>query len=664
MLLCISGYSFGQKGIIGKDIYKAVEDSLLKELELLEGKDQFPVLLELVNATRREEPDLGASYLERAKPWINESVINRDLVRYKVSQSAVLLSQLKYEEVKTIGEEVLAIKDNVAQAEDVFALYQVLGTAYSYFGEQEKAQEAFLIGLHLADSLDYELDKSGLYNSIGMVHQSMKDSSQTEKNYLKAMALAEKNNQTETLTIVKGNLAIFYTNRKRYTLAEEMIRAVIKENVLAGERSLEGTNYNNLGVVCFYQERYAEGLKHLRKALEIAIELKQPSLEAVRYTNVGEAYLELGLFTKAEEYIINGLERSKALNNAPYYENSLKTASGLFERMGKHKQALQYYKSYSAVNDSLINEKRVQAVAELQEKYESEKREREILSLSNQNVEAERKVKTLNFTVLGMALGLFGLGFLLYFLRQNNLKNTIIQNKNLQIASDKISLLERDNEINQLESLVKGQESERERLAKELHDGLGGLLAISHSTLSNLENAEGKTNGVVSQARKLVGDAYHQVRQISHNLMPLDLEKFGLVPTLQSMIELVNNQNDIAIDFHTYHFESQLRDEMGLNIYRVVQEAISNILKYAKAENVLIELIQHEGMISLTIEDDGEGFDLKENAAGIGLKNMRNRIERLKGNFEIESSRGSGTSISIQIPHQQIDEGALKQAQT
>lgn len=127
------------------------------------------------------------------------------------------------------------------------------------------------------------------------------------------------------------------------------------------------------------------------------------------------------------------------------------------------------------------------------------------------------------------------------------------------------------------------------------------------------------------------------------------------------MISLVSNQNEINIDFRTYQFELALNNELGLNIYRIVQEAITNILKYAKAKNVLIELIQHEQHISLSIEDDGVGFDHNNISSGIGIQNMKNRSEILQGTFSLESKPKEGTSISVQIPIPLTDS---KQVQT
>ncbi len=626
-------------------------DSLKCRLELLESVKRFDILLELSEQTRREDPAKAESYMLEAKEYVNESYINQKLFDFYKYMAGVKLSQNQYNDCLELTEKALKLEYEDLDLKAHSSVYEQRGLAYSFLGKNVKAQEALYKGLRIADSLKLDTLKSSIYNSIGTVYLAMKDTIMVEKYFLQALDLARKVDSKKSIAAVLGNLAIIYTNQERYSDAEKLIFETIEIANKGNNKRIVGSNYYNLGAIYNAQAKHDKSLEFLQKGLEIAKQYQNSSSIAFGYLNIGVAHMELQNYQVSKEHIKTGIKMADELNHKQYHSYGLLCASEVYERSGEHKEALVYYKRHTELNDSLINEGRITAVAELQEKYETEKKEKEILTLSHDKASAEKWERTLIQTIFLLCFSLLSLGGLYYFLRQNNRKNSIIQKKNLKIASDKIELLEKGKEIIALESLVKGQEIERERLAKEMHDGLGGLLAISHSKLTNLNVPGMNTHTVLNEARDLVGNAYDQVRQISHNLMPLDLEKFGLVEALTNMIQRINQQNTICIDFRTYHFDLFLNNDLGLNIYRISQEALANILKCASAKNVLVELIQHEKKISLSIEDDGIGFDLNAKYSGIGIRNMRNRAELLNGQFNIESKISQGTTISVIFPN-------------
>jgi len=624
---------------------KATIDSLENQMELSEGKERFQILLRLSKLTRRNDPDLAATYMEQAKELIDENKDSKDSFFYFKSLSAVKLAQNKYKESISLAEKANKLKIEDIDPVHYMEILQFLGIAHCMLGENDKAQQIHFKGLRIADSLQLHKEIFKFYNAIGNVYREMNNSEMEEKYLLLTIEkIKEFGEEPIHLALAQGNLAIFYTDVKKYEEAEKIFLECIKIAEAEDATFILGKVYNNLALNHFEQNEYQEALEFFQKALVVAKEINVPSDIGLTHCNLGMVYSDINKYKLAKQHLDAGLEITKSIENKKHYEHALLKTFELYEKIGKHEKALLYFKEYSSLKDSFLNEKRIQVVAELEEKYEAEKKEKEILALSNEKKFAKKREKRLVNTILLLCFGLFAIGCLFYFLRQTHIKNSIIQN-------NKIELLEKAKEIIALESLVKGQESERQRLAKEMHDGLGGLLAISHSKLTNLCPPEMNANVVLSEARELIGNAYDQVRQISHNLMPLDLEKFGIVAALRNMVQRINQQKEIFIDFRTYHFDLLLNNELGLNIYRISQEALANILKSAKAKNVLIELIQHEETISLSIEDDGIGFDLNAINSGIGIRNMRNRTELLNGRFSIESRVSQGTSVTVLFPH-------------
>ncbi len=636
-------------------------DSLKKQLDLSESYERFQILLELSELTRREDPKKAEFYMLEAKVYINERDIDKNLFDYYKHMASVKLSQNKYQESLELSEKAMKLQYNNLNNKDHTMVYETNGLAHFYLGENVKAQEVLLNGLRIADSLNLDTIKASIYNSIAVVYNAMNDSTNLEKYLLLAIDLAKQVNSQKVLSSAQGNLAILYTNQERYAEAEKLILETIQLAMTGSNKRIIGSNYYNLAAIYNAQQKHEKSLEYLKKGLAIAEQYQHPSSIAFGNLNIGIAYMELEQYDVAKVYIERGLQKAIELNHKRYHTYGLLCASELYERTGENKEALNYYKKYTQLNDSLLNKNRISAIAELEKKYEAEKKEKEILTLSNDKALAEKREKKLINTILLLCFGLLTFGSVFYFLRLNHVKNSIIQKKNLKIASDKIQLLEKGKEIVALESLIKGQETERERLAKEMHDGLGGLLAISHSKLTNLSTSGMKANSALKEASELIGDAYSQVRQISHNLMPLDLEKFGLVAALTNLIQTINDQHTVTVDFRTYNFDLFLNNQFGLNIYRITQEALANVLKSSKARNVLIELIQHDETISLTIEDDGIGFNLENKINGIGIRNMKNRTELLNGTFSIESKIAEGTSIFILFP---LSSNELKPNQT
>ncbi len=632
------------------ELSKSAADSLLCGFETAGVDERFRILIKLSKKICREDPAKAESYMLKAKSFVNEGIINQKLFNYYKYMSEVKLCQHKYEESLELSKKALQLQYDVLEYEEHIGAYVTSGMAYVFLGKRDKAQEAFFSGLRLADSVKADTLKASIYNKIGIVYHRMKDTTLAEKYFLLALDHDKKFNDQKLGSSVRTNLAAFYVVQQRDSEAEKLLL----ENVELAKKEDNyyrlNVNYYNLGELYNLQKKYKKAIVYMQKALEIAEKYLESSDVTKELYSLGQVHMQLQNYELAKAYIKSSLDIAEELNNKESYLPVLFAASEIYEHTNEHQKALSYYKKYTDLNDSLLNESRITAVTELQEKYESEKKEMEILTLSNEKVSAEKREKALVQTIFLLCFGILAFGAFYYYLRQNHKKNSIIQKKNLKIASDKIKLLEKGKEIVALESLMKGQETERERLAKEMHDGLGGLLAISHSKLTNLNGSGMKENSVLCEARDLIGNAYDQVRQISHNLMPMDLEKFGLIVSITSMIQRINHQYDIKIDFRTYNFDLLLNDELGLNIYRISQEALANIIKYAKARTVLIELFQYEDTISLSIEDDGIGFNLNNNNTGIGIRSMRNRTELLNGEFSIDSKVSIGTAIFVLFP--------------
>jgi signal transduction histidine kinase len=198
-------------------------------------------------------------------------------------------------------------------------------------------------------------------------------------------------------------------------------------------------------------------------------------------------------------------------------------------------------------------------------------------------------------------------------------------------------------------ALLEGQEKERRRIIQELHDGVGQLLTAIRM---RLEMFDGEPE-LVEDVKKQINETISEVRRISYNVMPQSLVDFGLEAALSGLCDSIKRYSKLDIDF-TYVRESDhnLNFEVSTALFRIAQEGLNNIVKYAEASSVKLHIIDKEDEVYLILEDDGKGFDeskLKANG-GMGLQNIRERAKLLNGNAEIHSTPGEGTVIEIYIP--------------
>ncbi len=204
------------------------------------------------------------------------------------------------------------------------------------------------------------------------------------------------------------------------------------------------------------------------------------------------------------------------------------------------------------------------------------------------------------------------------------------------------------------QQLIENQEAERKRIAVELHDSIGqSLIVIRNRALMSLNTPE-KPERVIEQMREIsdaAADSIKEVREIAHNLHPYQLEHLGLTTALETMIEAVEETTQIRFDSQIDDVDDVLKKDAEINLYRVVQECLNNIVKHSGATKVNLSLKKNNGNLNLSIEDDGKGFAVEsaKGKRGLGLTGMGERARMLNAEYEIHSVPSAGTTINLQI---------------
>lgn len=204
------------------------------------------------------------------------------------------------------------------------------------------------------------------------------------------------------------------------------------------------------------------------------------------------------------------------------------------------------------------------------------------------------------------------------------------------------------------EALVTGQENERRRLAQELHDGLGQSISAIGLNLNALEpelkSFNEKFQKIYQEVKERLSESIEEVRIISRNLTPKILEDFGLERALEHLCETIDKSTVVQLNLNLYGDLINVDKGQALGIYRIIQELVNNALRHAKPKNINIHVTRGESEWIVLVEDDGKGFDSEAKPNGMGLSNVRSRVELLKGEVHIDSNGKSGTSVSINIP--------------
>jgi signal transduction histidine kinase len=294
-----------------------------------------------------------------------------------------------------------------------------------------------------------------------------------------------------------------------------------------------------------------------------------------------------------------------------------------------------------SLQQKLLNEQVIKSTTELEKKYESEKKNGQIIL---QQAQLE-KSRILNVVLIGSAAVLFIISKLSYRSYQQKQK----------LQQQRISELETQQQLTATEAVLKGEEQERTRLAKDLHDGLGGMLSgikYSFNTMKGNLIMTQENAMAFERSMDMLDSSIKEMRRVAHNMMPEALVKFGLDTALKDFCNDINQSGALTVSYQSIEMENAaIEQTTAITIYRIIQELINNTMKHAAAKNAIVQLSKTNDTLSITVEDDGKGFDtaILNVSKGIGWENIKNRVEFLKGKLDIHSQTGKGTSVLIEV---------------
>ena len=450
----------------------------------------------------------------------------------------------------------------------------------------------------------------------------------------------------------------YHMERLEVELAQVTLKNVKTHLSTLNERALQlevisrDLEYNNL------MQDYKRALDIANDCFAISAELNDTNKKANCLLARGMVYRQLQQYQLSIDDLQSALV---ILSPIPYSKERLMAYKLMAENhrtLELHEQAYRYAEKYSRLQDSILNENRILAINNLTYKYESKEKATEIKHLEQDKAYVQKSIQQQKraLIVLGLAMAglILGIYYIIRFYSEKIKSAQIIEEQNEKISQQKITELRDKLQINSMESMIVGQEVERERIAKDLHDSLGGLLSTIKLRIGNLQDREANPERFYeyNQATKLLDVAVSEIRTISQDLQPGALKRLGLVSAINDLINRYQSSNGPEITFQHFGIPKELDQNFAMGIYRIVQEIFNNAIKHAKASEIFVQLNGEGDDIVIHIEDDGIGFDVNKKYKSMGLENIKSRVNYLQGTIDIDSRIGQGTSFIIHLNSQ------------
>lgn len=376
---------------------------------------------------------------------------------------------------------------------------------------------------------------------------------------------------------------------------------------------------------------------------------------------IGFCNLKLGNMVEARKYFLLALPSAIRGSFIKEKIEILQNLVTIEEQSGHPKEAFAYLKDLTVIKDSMNKEASNSAIAEIENKYQTSQKEKAIIQLQkdkevqvlslNQKTLSIRQKSTWNYFLVSILVLMLVAGF--FGLRNFRNRQQLSKQQN-QLKEQRIRELEKDKQLVAVDSMLKGQEEERTRLAKDLHDGLGGMLSGVKFSLMNMKShliIDHENVVVFERSLDMLDTSIQELRRVAHNMMPATLIKFGLDEALKDYCNNINNAQILQVKYQSFGMDQRLENNMEIIIYRIVQELFANIFKHAKATEALVQLLREGNRISITVEDNGKGFDINELevSKGSGWANIKSRVNYLKGKLDLHSEIDKGISVNIEL---------------
>lgn len=571
-------------------------------------------------------------------------------LKYYANYTFILNQQGKYAKSLALNLKALKLAQQKGSREQVAVSLFNTGSSYNNMAKYNEAIKYYLEAVKIFEELRLLKNVAVAYDNIGGIFSNIGQLEKGLDYHLKALEKARIVGDSIEMCTASLNAGIQYNKLQRLSEAEIYIRQSLAISGKIKNTYLEINAMLTLSEIFLKQNRPDESIRFAQQCLQRSIGINSAYSEMEALKILTRCYYLKKDYTKA---IACG-ERAVAFSERNGLQSQLYKVYDVlafaYHETGNDRAAYTNLQLSGNMKDS-INEKEItREIENLEIKYQSAQKEKQILEL-------QQEKKQQQVLIWSMSLGLLVIVVISYLVYKNYRQKRKLLLSETLYQKQRVQELEIEKKLITSESIIKGQEDERKRLARDLHDGLGGILSSAKHAFSNtgLNNKDShQAHASYENGLAILDHSIRELRRIAHNMMPEALVKFGLNTAIQDLCESINKNSHINLTYQSFDLKDRDVSKNKIpTIYRIIQELANNIIRHADAKTALVQFIKTNDTLSITVEDDGKGFDLNvlQHQKGIGYLTLQTRIAYMNGILDIQTSPGKGTSIHIEIPN-------------
>ena len=567
------------------------------------------------------------------------------------------------------------------QKELIYA-YQFAGYLYQVRGDYSQSTGYHFKALLLAEKLKQYTRMAASLGGLAHAYTSLKDYAKAEKRCRQGLTVLQQHPVMYDAYVhasILNTLGAIYRGQGKFADALKVNQEMYKLSQHYHVLWYEAQGLHTIGWDYMEMGDMIKPLGYYQKALALARKIGSADLEESILLHFADVYIQQKKWSKALKYSNWARQTASHLKNSSIVAEADEKLYKIFKQLDEPAKALKAHEDFVSLRDSLSKEKTQQRIETLQAQYDNVQKtnalQKERMNGLAEKNRSQQLAQTRNGLFVGIIVILLIACLLVWNNRRLQAKNREVDRQRglLEIARHQLTdinktletrvnerteeLLNANKELIQTNekikaALFKGQTIERKRVALELHDNLSSLLSAVNMSIQSInpQNLSEPEQSVYRNVKLLIQNAYSEVRNISHNILPAELEREGLVATLSTLVNRLNQNSALAFSLTATNIQERLPVEIEFNVYSIILELINNVIKHAKAATVGISIFRTDLGINLSVTDDGVGMGQNHDARGVGLQNIQTRLESLGGTFDIMMPTEKGTRMVIKIP--------------
>jgi two-component system, NarL family, sensor kinase len=620
-----------------------ITDLLLVLKNSKEDTSRIAILDKIQSAYLDADNDSALFYNKQAEVLINK--LHAESMRHRCYHAFVKIYHAKFANAMAVDYCLKAIavaeqfKDNFQKANS----YRALFSLYWNLRKKDSAIKYSAYAMDLTEKIKDTSNVATMYGNLCRIYTEMELYDKSIAFGKKGIELGERYKDFKGMLISLNNLGNCYITTDKYTEAIPVFERLLADGQKYRRSRSVLNALINLGVIYYnlVDEKNMTRIAKKMKDMEASFDEVDRNGTSYRHLVYGYDFTLQKRFGEAEKEFKEGLEITEVDSILAPMESLYMALSTIKYAEQDFAAAAVWDNKWSTLDQSMKKKEMAEYAVDLEAKYASENKEAKI-----KLQESQLKQKSIvNYILIASAAALLIISILLIINYRHKRKNHL----------QRINELETQQQLTATEAVLKGEEQERTRLAKDLHDGLGGMLSGIKYSFNNMKGnlvMTPENTQAFERSMDMLDSSIKEMRRVAHNMMPEALVKFGLDTALKDFCAEINQSGALKINYQSIGLENAAIDQtIAITIYRIVQELINNTIKHAAAKKAIVQVIKLNGLLTVTAEDDGKGFnpEILSRAKGIGWTNIQSRVDFLKGKLDVDTMDGKGTSVLIEL---------------